>query len=157
MKRWLVYIAFLAAALLIPVQKTDVAKLRPVQVVYLDREDDKVILETDTGDRGIGGNALAALENLKATAPAVIYLDTAKYLLVTNEALADIEILRDHLKESVLLCIAEGEVMREETASYLAVHGQLSQLKQWEMGQPLPVLTELENRLILTKKFEKNA
>ena len=76
MKRWLLYIVLFAAAIIIPVNGTDVGKLHPVQAVSVGYQDGQVVLKTDTGEMGIGETPELALENLKQTAPAIIYLDT---------------------------------------------------------------------------------
>ena len=72
MKRILLYVLVMAAALIVPVKSNDVGKLRPVQAVMVSREAGSVIIRTDTDDTGTGTDVLSALENLKATTPAVI-------------------------------------------------------------------------------------
>ncbi len=157
MKRILLYIAAFALALQMPVERVDIARLRPVQVVCLEREGERLVLQTDTGDTGSGTDVASALADLKATTPAVIYLDTAQYLLVSSDAEEAINDLRADLKKNVRICQVQGIIALEEVAAYLTVHGQLPQLKHWQAGQSLPILTGIENRLILTKKSEKSA
>ena len=154
MKRILIYVMILAAALLVPVKGNDIGRLRPVQAVMLYKEAQSVVILTDTQDKGKGATAQEALENLKDTTPGIIYLDTARYLLLGESALTEVEQLRSVLKPSVQVCLAEGAVLREETAAFLKAHGQLPQLKDWKNGMDLPVLTTFEKRLILSKKSE---
>ena len=55
MKRWLIYVAALGAVLLFnisPFQSMDIAKLAPVEAVWITDSGDSVYLETDTGDEG---------------------------------------------------------------------------------------------------------
>ena len=156
MKRILLYVLVMAAALIVPVKSNDVGKLRPVQAVMVSREAGSVIIRTDTDDTGTGTDVLSALENLKATTPAVIYLDTAQFLLLTQDVLEEVQSLRAVMKKDVQVCLANGDVLREETAQFLRVHGQLPQLKTWEKGMDLPILTVMEKRLILEEKNEKN-
>lgn len=154
MKRILLYAIILTAALFVPVKGNDIGRLRPVQAVLVYKEEENVVIQTDTEDTGVGETAKEALQNLEDTTPGIIYLDTARYLLVSEEALSEIEALRDALKPSVEMCLAEGDVLGENTALFLKVHGQLPQLKSWEKGADLPLLTTFENRLILAKKSE---
>ena len=56
MKRIIVYCVILAVLCVLPVEKQDVADLEPVQAVWLSKEENIVILETDTQDKGNGSN-----------------------------------------------------------------------------------------------------
>ena len=138
MKRIVAYGVILVMLLAAPVEKLDVAKLEPVEVVYLYKEWDKVVLTTDTGAQGTGENALTALQDLKEKTPGVVYLDTAQYLLVAQDTLEQIHILRPELKDKIKLCMAQN-VKPEEAAKYLGAHGKLPSLKQWEKGAKLPL------------------
>ena len=154
MKRIVIYVLILAATLFAPVKGNDIGRLRPVQAALVYKENQNVVIQTDTEDTGVGQTAKEALQNLKDTTPGIIYLDTARYLLVAEEALPEIEPLRAELKPSVQMCLAEGAVLGADTALFLKVHGQLPQLKSWKEGVDLPLLTTFEKRLILTKKDE---
>ena len=155
--RKVLYALLIAAAVLIPVKPNDVGALRPVKVVQLNRSAETFVLQTDTGDWGAGKSVAAALENLNATTPGILYLDTARYLLVSEDALDAVQELRDVMKGKVQLCMAESVELTEETAQFLQSHGQLPQLGAWEKGRPLPLLTMVEKRLIFSKKVENNA
>lgn len=137
----------LGAVLLLPVERMDVSQLRPIEVIAVYKEDGAVILETDTEDVGRGADALAALEDMKQTSAAVIYLDTAEYLLISQDAAEEAEKLRDTLKESVQLCVAQQKIDLQEAAKYLPVHGELPKLRNWKPGQILPIIW-LENERI---------
>lgn len=137
----------LGAVLLVPVERVDVAQLRPIEVISIYKEDGTVILETDTEDIGRGVDALAALEDMKQTSPAVIYLDTAEYLLISQDAAEEAEQLRESLKESVQICVAQQKVNLQQAAKYLPVHGELPELRHWKPGQILPIIW-LENERI---------
>ena len=78
MKRIVLYILLMTAALLAPVERADVGKLRPIETVSVYRENDWVVLRTDTDDVGIGTTAIQALKNMKDSASGIIYLDTAE-------------------------------------------------------------------------------
>ena len=140
MKRIVVYVLILLVVLLIPVERTDVGKLRPVQSVQIYELHSMIVIETDTGDRGVGESAVAALDDLKRTTPAVIYLDTAEYLLLGDGMEDAVESIREYLKESVELYYYRGEPELELVSQYLEIHGSAPRLKMWKKGQQLPVL-----------------
>jgi len=157
MKRIILYIVILAGVLAIPVKRLDVAKLRPVQVVSIYTENNWLVMETDTGDKGFGGTARQALQNLKDTSSGIIYLDTADYLLLTDETMDTAEELRQELKDTVRLCLTAKKVNLAEASKFLSVHGKLPRLSAWENGQELPVLSTFGDSLIFLKKVENRA
>lgn len=154
MKRILLYVLILALVLLIPVESADVADLRPIEVICIYKEGNTVILETDTGDVGSGTNAIEALADMKQTSPAVIYLDTAEYLLVSENAAGEVDSLREILKDSVKLCMTKDKVALEDAAKYLPVHGDLPQIREWKTGDRLPILSLENGRIKLSEKSE---
>ena len=153
MKRFPVYLVLAAVLLWVPVRRTDVGKLRPVQVIAVYEENGQVTLETDTQDRGKGKTGLEALNNLKATTPAVIYLDTADFLLMgdgTDDRIAELE---GRLKKSVKLCRVTEKMNLKDAAAYLRVHKQLPSLKVWKTGIKIPYLQIYEGRFILSQNL----
>lgn len=157
MKRWLLYGILFAAAVFIPVDSTDVGKLHPVQAVSVGYYNEEVVLKTDTGEIGRGETPELALENLKQTAPAIIYLDTAEYLLVEDSAFEFVAPLRKFLKSDVRICRIEPEVEVDKAAKYLRIHGKLPKLKQWNRGENLPVLMLQNERIILSENLQKKS
>ena len=127
--RILLYVLILAALFFAPVERLDVAKLEPVQAVAVYKENGLVVLETDTEDKGRGKTAEEALENMTQNTPSVIYLDTAEYLLVAEEAKGDAEALRQYLRPSVKVADYFGGSVKE-AAKYVAVHGNAEKLQQ---------------------------
>ena len=120
--RILLYIIILASLFFAPVDRLDIAKLEPVEAVAVYMEEGRVTLQTDGEDMGRGDTAQEALADLKENALAVIYLDTADYLLIgdgTEEVAKD---LRQYLRESVQTGKYNGGNVKEE-AKYLDVHG----------------------------------
>ena len=150
MKRIAIYIAILLLVATIPVKRTDIGKLRPVQTVMLYRQENDVVIKTDTGDKGVGTGALEALENLKQTTPAVIYLDTADFLLVSEDALDALQLLRDTFRGSVELYLFSGDIDPSEASKYLQIHGDGLRLKRWNGQTDLQILRLDEKRLILS-------
>lgn len=120
--RILLYIAILAAMFLAPVERLDIAKLAPVEAVAVYMEEGQITLQTDGENIGKGATAQEALADLKENALAVIYLDTADYLLIGEGAENAANDLRQYLRESVQIGKYNGGNVKEE-AKYLDVHG----------------------------------
>ena len=129
--RKLIYALIIAALCLAPLRRVDIAKLRPVQAFAMYLEENDVVLETDTGDLGKGENVLRALEDLKEKTAAVVYLDTADFLLVAENAVSRVGELAQHIKQSVKVCVCEAAGRVKEAAQYLEVHGNLPKLRDW--------------------------
>ena len=130
-----IYIVILALALIAPVDRVDVAQLLPIEAVAVYMEGDTVVLETDTEHTGRGESAAQALQNLKDETPAVVYLDTAEYLLVSENAVAGAEGLREYLKPSVKVSICDAKGAVKNTAQYLRIHGDVIPLEDWSGGE----------------------
>ena len=141
MKRILLYILLTALVFVAPVDRVDVGMLHPVEVVAIYREGSDVVLETDTGDVGKGYNAQSALQNMKDTSKAVIYLDTAHYLMVHLDAQEAIDDLRSELNSGIRICYYNTTLQLEDVAEYLSVHGDLPKLRRWKQGDSVPILT----------------
>ena len=152
MKRLVIYVAVLAALFFVPVERADIGKLHPVEVVHIYKEGENVVIETDSQDVGIGETLEEAFADLKETTPGVIYLDTAEYLLISPDVEDALPDLRGILSDDVQLCYAENKVDLKEAACFLPVHGRLPQLKAWEEGVELPYLTCFSKRLKMSKK-----
>lgn len=149
MKRFALYGLLLALVWIIPVERTDVAQLQPIEVIAVTKMGEMVILETDTEDIGIGRNAAEALENMQKTSPAVIYLDTAQFLLVADGAEEETAFLQKELKKSTKLCAISSVVSLREAARYLDVHNTMPKLRDWRKGDPLPCLQMINGRFLL--------
>ena len=117
----LLYICIIALSVHAPVKRLDIAKLLPVESVAIIRHGGEVVLKTDTGDIGCGLDAAHALADLKENATQVIYLDTARYLLVGEDATSDADQLRKYLKRNIYLGTYAGGDVQEETR-YLDAH-----------------------------------
>ena len=115
------YIILLTLSLLAPLERADVGKLRPVEVVAVRQSEAGYLIRTDTGDRGQGNTLAEALADMKARAPGVIYLDTAEYLLLESE-IEERAYLGAVLKPGVRVCAAEPGIDLEGSGQYLDVH-----------------------------------
>lgn len=149
MKKITLYILLLAAAVLAPLQGMDVGKLQPVGLVQLYKEGKTVVIVTDTGDSGRGDTVEAAFKNLEDTTPGVIFLDTADYLLISKDAVGEVENLSSWLKTSVRVCYAEKDIGTTEAMEYLVVHHPQVRLKARESLADAETLTKDNERLIL--------
>lgn len=119
--RTVLYILIIISLFFAPVQRLDVAKLQPVEAVAVYTDGETVVLITDTEDTGRGKTAKEALHNLKETTAAVIYLDTAEYLLIAPDAENYIEELKPHFKSSIKVKPYNGGEVKEEV-KYLDAH-----------------------------------
>lgn len=130
--RRVLYILILAVLFFAPLQRVDVAELLPINAVALYMDGGMVTVETDTGHLGTGETVQLALESLQKDTPAVVYLDTAEYLMISSEIVAQSETLRQWLKPSVKVCVCDVRGRVKEAAQYLDVHGNLPKLKEWK-------------------------
>lgn len=119
--KFILYALIIALSLFAPVTRLDIAKLSPVEAVAVYKEYGQVVLKTDEENEGRGENVHLALADLKKKASVIIYLDTARYLLVGEGAEAEAAALQAYLKESVLVGNYAGGDVKEE-AKYLDVH-----------------------------------
>ena len=127
--RLLLYICILALLPFAPVNRLDVAKLQPVQTVAVSIEEGQVVIETDTENRGRGRSVREAVENLETNTPGVIYLDTAQYLLITEEAMSQLEELKGYMFPSVRVSLWDGKGSVETAAKFLDIWLDLPRLK----------------------------
>ena len=151
MKRILIYIVILLAVVLVPLERADVGKLRPVQTVAVYRDGNIYTIATDTGDKGEGETAADALADLKRTTPAIIYLDTAQFLLTGKNAVDAVEELRQYFCDDVEIYSFRGDAELVEVSKYLSVHGNGPKLKCWNIGKKLPILACSGSKIELIK------
>lgn len=147
MKRILIYIVLTAALLAIPLERTDVADLRPVQTVALYKTQNGYLIKTDTDDSGAGVTVKEAYGDLIRTTPGFIYLDTADFFLIDTDIVNSVEDMRIYLKNGVQICATVGQGDLKAVSRYLSVQRGLKPLKKWEKGQYLPVLDCRKDRL----------
>ena len=143
MKRWIILTAAAAAALFLQTDgERDVAKLEPVQLVYIYKEMDHLCIETDTDHRGAGRDILEAAADLRSKADGEIFLETAEFLLLEEDVIVTADFF-------TLLRPGAGVVYTGErpdltaAAEYLSIHPPEHTLRelrtylpQGERGQP---------------------
>lgn len=130
--RRLLYAVLLVPLFFVPLNRVNVADLLPVAAVAVYMDGEQVVLETDSAHFGKGKTVEAALAALRKDTPAVIYLDTAEYLLVAPEAVAQVEGLRPYLKSTVKVCVCRAAGRVQDAMKYLEIHGELPKLKDWK-------------------------
>ncbi len=138
MKRIIFYCVILLGAIMVPVQRQDIAALEPIQAVYLHEEGENLVMQTDTLDKGEGKTAQEALSVMQNQSSGIIYLDTAQYLLVTEDAVSYIDEMIPLLKGSVKVCLWEGEGDLREGAKYMQAHKIGCRLDKWQEGVKMP-------------------
>lgn len=146
MKRFILYVIILAVVCLNPVQQLDVADLEPIQSVWISTQDNLVRLETDTGDVGIGVSVADALEKMKKQSEGIVYLDTAQYLLVSENAQSHIADLVPFLKGSVKVCLWSGEESVTAATRYMQAHHTGLLLRKWHLDSPLQTLPKINEK-----------
>lgn len=148
----LLYAALLLAVLLLPNEGTDVGRLIPVEVIAVSEDRGTVKVETDTGDLGKGRTLQEAFVDLKETAPGVIYLDTAEYLLLETGMEERVAVLRTYLKGDVHVCHAQEGIPLEGIANYLSVHKPKVRLDGVSNAAQIPMICEENGRYLLNQK-----
>ncbi len=114
--------ALLLALWFLPIRGTDVGELQPVELLQVYRERGKIVMETDTGDLGRGRTLEKAFEDLKNTTAGTVFLETADYLLVTDEAEKYIPELFKILRPGTEVCRIQEKVRGEKAAKFLVSH-----------------------------------
>ncbi|MBR3974031.1 MAG: hypothetical protein IKJ99_08785 [Oscillospiraceae bacterium] len=142
MKRLLLYIMVIGAALLIPEQGTDVGKLQPVELIFLYKDEGEIVLETDTGGMGRGETLAEAYQDLEDTTPGTLFLDTADYLLVARSARTLVPQMAAYMKVNTGVCQAEKGTDLVLAAEYLGVHQPEKTLRTLKETDKLSVLKQ---------------
>lgn len=139
MKRIIIYCIILAGILWIPVERMEIRDLEPIQAVWMYREEGEIVLKTDTEDEGRGESVQEALEDMKEKSSGIVYLDTAQFLLVSDNAQEQIGKLTPYLKGKVKISLWEGGEI-QEAARYMQSHKIGVKLARWRESVNLPKL-----------------
>ena len=129
--RKVLYVALLVPLFFVPLHRVNIADLLPVEAVAIYMNGNQVVLETDTGNKGSGETVEKAVAALKENTPAVVYLDTAKYLLISPDATEQAERLYSYLKPSVKVCVCQAAGRVKDMVEYLEIQRDLPQLKNF--------------------------
>ena len=79
-----------------------------------------------------------AVADLKKNTPAVVYLDTARYLLIDPDAKALAEALRPYLKPSVKVSVCNASGRVKTAVEYLEIQEDLPTLKNFKKSEKTP-------------------
>ncbi len=155
MKRWvLFFLAAILAGLLTRLEHTgsDVAKLEPVELLYVERYMGLFVVTTDTGQQGQGPTARQALEDLEQTSVGQIYLGTAEHLLLSDSARDSISRFAPFLRPDCTVTLAQGSPDLEKAAAYLDSHSPGVTLNDLRAGErAIPLLKTGEGGMSLEK------
>lgn len=156
MKRWFLYGAVIAAAVLLMKEEnrpgTDIAKLEPARILLVEDVPGGVAIHTDVGQFGLGENLQLAVKDMEQTASGQVFLDTAEYLLIGPGAVEWLPELARLLRSSCQICLAEGVKDLTTAAEYLTTHDPSFTMGDWEKGKDgLAVLHLIEERMYLAK------
>lgn len=124
MKKWLLLAALLTAVAILsrrPHPARDVAKLEPVQVVYVYMDGAEISMETDTGAKGTGANLTEAAADMKAKASGEIFLDTAEFLIL-DPAVPITEEFHTLLRPTCGVTFTITTPDLQTASDYLAIH-----------------------------------
>ncbi len=155
MKRWGVYFTGLLVLALLsktPFAGSDVALLKPVEVLRVTGEDGQIRVETDTGDFGTGSDLSAAFADLKATTAGDVFLDTADYLILSSDTVPLLPELAEYLRPGCGVCVELGRTDTENAAAFLAAHPLAVTLRDCRAENPkLPLLLTGEEGMYLVQ------
>lgn len=138
--RMILYILILFALFFVPLQRIEIANLEPIQTVWMYLENGRVVLETDTEDKGVGDAVEDALYDMKRKSDGIVYLDTAEYLFVSESAEEKIVVLQPYMKGSVRLCNWDGQGSVSEATKYADSHKLGVKLRDWGEGDKMTEL-----------------
>lgn len=139
MKHWRIYLAAMAVFALLPAgNEQDVAKLRPAELLYIYKEAGTVHVCTDMGDAGKGRDLAGAVEDMRQNTPGEVFLETAEYVLVTEETKPMLQELEKLLRPGTRVVLAAGPIEPETAAAYLRVHRPTAMLRDCLTGQRKP-------------------
>lgn len=102
--------------------RTDIGELEPVQVIYIRREQGKVLIETDLGHVGAGQDLEEAVEDLKQSAAASVFLDTADFLIMDTDCTVRLSEAAEFFRPGIRICLADGLSDLQAAGKYLEVH-----------------------------------
>lgn len=113
----------------------DVGKLEPVETVLLRIGENEIVVYTDTGAAGNGRTLKEAWEELRSTAGAEVFPDTASKLLIWGDPAVCRKEILEMFRPSCLVCRAEGWIDPESATRYLSVHKPRLNLNRLRAGE----------------------
>lgn len=156
MKKWLFYalaVALVAITGYMPFSGSDVAKLQPVELIRVGYTDDRLTVQTDTGDFGYGQTVAQALGKLKETTAGEVFLDTADFVLVDSGAEHCLDQLTGFLRPACKVCLVDADMKLSAAAEFLRIHSRDFTLQDYRAGKKnIPYLGVEEERFYFVSK-----
>ena len=137
MKKWKWAAVLVVALILTRAEHTgsSINDLEPVETVLVTIKEGNVVLQTDTGAKGVGNNLEKAIENLHSSASGVVFLDTAQNLLVSSQTEELLVELIRWIRPAAHVCLIREDLDLTEVTGYLRVHPPKVQLKDIRAGE----------------------
>ena len=123
--RTIIYICILVVLFFVPLDRVNISDLLPIEAVSIDVVNDNIIVETDLGNVGVGRTVSDAVKNLKDNTPAIVYLDTVKYLVVSTDANMYAEEFKQWIRSGVDVYVGDITGSVEDVLAYLKAHRKL--------------------------------
>lgn len=150
MKKWLLRACLCGLLFWKPFSATDVARLKPVEVLRVSTFAGAVLVETDTGDSGMGKNISEAIGDLKNTTDGDVFLDTVDSLLISPTVISVLEEMGNFLRPGCNVCVEMGRSELESVRAFLNMHEPGVTLQDHRAGESaLPVLYVVDGRMYL--------
>lgn len=99
----------------------DISRMEPVGLVHISSNGGQITVQTDTGASGSGVTLTAAVEDLHESSPAVVFLDTAEFLLVDGQQALNREVY-ELFRPACRVCAVQGEADLQQAYDYLRIH-----------------------------------
>lgn len=152
MKKGLLLLCICGLLLWKPFTASDVARLKPVEVIRVSTFAGGVLVETDTGNSGVGKNIAGAIADLMHTTDGDVFLDTVDRLLVSPTAVSLLPELGEYLRPGCNVCVEMGQVELDAVSTYLNMHEPGVTLQDHRAGETaLPVLYMVDGRMYLAQ------
>lgn len=148
MRRWIAMAGALLIFSFLPSPGTELGELSPAALLFVYREGEEIIIETDTACVGRGSTIRNALDDMNQTSSGRILLDTVENLVVSSEAKQTIPQLQELLRPGVLVCKSE-KIDAEKAWRYLRIHKPSQRLKDVSEDTKLEQLVLEEERMWL--------
>lgn len=122
MKRWMWLLSAVLVVGLLGQSGEKLEELKPVQLLYVRKDGNRISVRTDTGDFGEGDTLPLALADLQSGTAGRIFLETADLLVLSREAESLLPQMGAYLRPAAMVCRAEYQIEPAEAADYLRIH-----------------------------------
>ena len=116
------YTSILIILIFVPLKRIEIAYLKPIEAIWMYKFDKCVVLMTDTGDVGEGIDVVDALQNMKVKSSGIIYLDTARYIFISESAAEQVSDIKNLVRNSAKVCKWNGEGSIATALEYAKAH-----------------------------------